>query len=63
MDKYRYIITILASFPFVLFVLFYLVLYIPVEFEDEEDVEGEVVVFEPDEFDVEEFEDEEERST
>ena len=46
-----------------LFVLFYLVLNLPVEIEDEEDVDGEVVVFEPDEFDVEEFEDEEERST
>ena len=46
-----------------LFVLFLLVFNLPVEFEDEEDVDGEGVESESDEFDAEEFEEEEERST
>ena len=40
-----------------------LVFNLPVEFEDEEDVEGEGVESESDEFDDEEFEEEKERST
>ena len=60
-DDYKRELSILIAFC--AFLLFLLVFNLPVEFEDEEDVDGEGVESESDEFDDEEFEDDDERST